>query len=183
LKSKNKSGLLRGQRQRPEILNDKIKKEGSIMFLRRPFYYPAWDLKNPFNELDRMRREMDNLFGEFQQGPYRVLGAGVFPMLNLTEDKDNYYARAELPGLKSDEIDISVTGKSLSISGERKIPSEGENVRYHRKEREAGRFSRMITLPGDVDVDKVDANHSGGILTVVIPKAEAAKPKQITVSQ
>jgi len=89
--------------------------------------------------------------------------------------------RAELPGLKADDINVSVTNNNLSISGERKIPSEGENVRYHRREREAGRFNRAIALPGEVDADRVEANHSDGILKVVIPKAEKAKPKQITV--
>ena len=153
------------------------------MFFQRPIFYPTGSLRSPFEELDRMRREMDSLFGEFQRGPNRLLGAGVFPLVNLTEDKDKYYIRAELPGLKSDDINISATGNSLSISGERKIASEGENVKYHRREREAGSFNRMITLPGEVDVDKVEANHSNGILTVAIPKAEVAKPKQITVRQ
>jgi HSP20 family protein len=110
-----------------------------------------------------------------------MLGAGVYPLINLTEDKDNYYVRAEMPGLKADELSISVTANNLSISGERKIASEGENVRYHRREREAGTFSRILGLPGEVDADKVEANHVNGILTVVIPKAETAKPKQITV--
>ena len=86
-----------------------------------------------------------------------------------------------MPGLEADDINISVTGSNLSISGERKIPSEGENVRYHRREREAGTFSRVVALPGEVDADKVEARHEQGILTVVIPKAEASKPKQITV--
>ncbi|MGB8425936.1 MAG: Hsp20 family protein, partial [Desulfobacterales bacterium] len=64
---------------------------------------------------------------------------------------------------------------------ERQIPSEDENVRYHRRERDAGTFSRLIALPGEVDADKVEAKHVNGILTVAVPKAEAAKPKQITV--
>jgi HSP20 family protein len=74
-----------------------------------------------------------------------------------------------------------LTGNNLSISGERKIPSEGANVRYHRREREAGTFNRVVALPNDVDTNKVEARHINGILTVVIPKAEVAKPKQITV--
>ena len=116
-----------------------------------------------------------------EQRPYRLLGAGVFPLINLSENKDNYYVRAEMPGLKADDIGISVAGNNLSISGERKIASEGENVRYHRREREAGTFNRVIALPGEVDADNIEAKHVGGILTVAIPKAEAAKPKQITV--
>lgn len=151
------------------------------MIFRRPLYSPTWGLGSAFEELERMRRQLDELSGGFERRPYRVLGAGVFPLINLTEDKDNYYVRAELPGLKANEIGISVTANNLSISGERKIASEGENVRYHRREREAGTFNRVVGLPGEVDADKVEANHVNGILTVVIPKAEAAKPKQITV--
>ena len=107
--------------------------------------------------------------------------AGVFPLVNLTEERDNYYIRAELPGMKADELNISVTGNGVSIAGERKISAEGDNVRYHRREREAGTFSRMIGLPGEVNPDKVDATFKDGILTVTVPKAEKAKPKQITI--
>jgi HSP20 family protein len=74
-----------------------------------------------------------------------------------------------------------VTANNLAISGERKIGAEEEGARYHRREREAGTFSRMIGLPGDIDPDKVDAKLENGILTVEVSKAEAAKPKQITV--
>ena len=105
----------------------------------------------------------------------------MFPLTNITEDKDNYYVRAELPGIKADELDISVTADSLSISGERKIPAAKENARYHRREREAGKFSRMVSLPSQVDLEKVEARSTNGVLTVVLPKAEVAKPKQIAV--
>jgi len=151
------------------------------MIFRRPFYSPTWVLGSAFEELDRMRRQLDEMSGGLEQRPYRLLGARVFPLINLSENKDNYYVRAEMPGLKADDIGISVAGNNLSISGERKIASEGENVRYHRREREAGTFNRVIALPGEVDADKVEAKHVDGILTVVIPKAETAKPKQITI--
>jgi HSP20 family protein len=110
------------------------------------------------------------------------LSARVFPALNLTEDKDKYHVRAELPGIKADALDIQVVGRNLTISGERTIPSEGENIRYHRKEREAGKFSRAIGLPGDIDADNVEAKMVNGVLTISIAKSEAAKPKQITVN-
>ena len=105
----------------------------------------------------------------------------VFPPVNVTEDNHNYFVRAELPGIKAEELNISVTGKNLTISGERKIASEGDDVRYHRREREAGSFNRIIALPRDVEVDNVEAGLEDGVLTVTIPKAEEAKPKQITV--
>jgi HSP20 family protein len=118
---------------------------------------------------------------ESAAAPQQREAAGVLPLINLTEGKDNYYVRAELPGVKGDELDIQVTANNLAISGERKIAAEEEGARYHRREREAGTFSRMIGLPGEVDTDKVDAKLVNGILTVVISKAEIAKPKQITV--
>jgi HSP20 family protein len=122
---------------------------------------------------------MDRLYESFMD-PQRTARAGVYPLVNLTEDKDKYYVRAELPGVKGDDLDIQVTGNNLAISGQRKIEAE-EGVRYHRREREAGTFSRMIGLPGEVDSDKVDAKLENGLLTIAIHKAEAAKPKQISI--
>jgi HSP20 family protein len=107
--------------------------------------------------------------------------AGVFPLTNVTENSSNYYVRAELPGMQSDELNIQVTSNGISISGERKIPQEGNGVKYHRREREAGKFSRSINLPGGIDVNAVEASLDNGILTITIPKAEVAKSRQITV--
>jgi HSP20 family protein len=125
-----------------------------------------------------MRQQLDQMFDDT---PGQRVSAGVFPLINLSEDKENYYVRAELPGVSGDGLDIQVTGKNLAISGERKIAAE-EGARYHRREREAGTFSRMIGLPGDVDTDKVEAKLENGILSIVVSKAEIAKPKQISVS-
>lgn len=154
------------------------------MFARTMINWPGFGWGNPFSEMERMRRQMDALSEMMLKGgPLRLMGTtGVFPPINLTENNESYFVRAELPGLKSEELDIQVTGKSVTISGERKIPSEGEGVRYHRREREAGRFSRIIGLPGDIDAEKVDAKMVDGVLSVIIPKSEAAKPRQITVN-
>jgi HSP20 family protein len=151
------------------------------MIYRRLFNVPAWRVRSPFDELASLRQRMDRLF-EDSAGAQRGAQAGVFPLANLSEDKDNYYVRAELPGIKADELDIQVTANNLAITGERKITPENEDARYHRRERDAGTFSRMIGLPGEVDTDKVEAKLENGILTVVVPKAEVAKPKQIAVS-
>ena len=148
------------------------------MIYSRFFNVPTYRIRSPWEELHRMRQQLDQMFDDT---PSQRVSAGVFPLINLTEDKDNYYVRAELPGVKSDELDIQVTGKNLAISGERKIPAEKEGARYHRREREAGTFSRIIGLPGDINSDNVDAKLENGILTVVVSKAETAKPKQITV--
>ncbi|UCF90610.1 MAG: Hsp20/alpha crystallin family protein [Desulfobacterales bacterium] len=150
------------------------------MFYRRLFNFPTWGLRSPFDEWAQMRRRMDRLF-EGVMAPYQRAQAGVFPLINLTEDRTNYYVRAELPGVKAGELDIQATANGLAISGERKIAAAAEGARYHRREREAGKFSRMIGLPGEIDPDKVEAKLENGILTVVVSKAEAARPRQIAV--
>jgi HSP20 family protein len=149
------------------------------MIYRRFFNVPTYRIRSPWDELNRMRQQLDRMFDDT---PNQRVSAGVFPLINLTEDKDHYYVRAELPGLKGDELDIQVTGKNLAISGERKIAAAEEGARYHRREREAGSFSRMIGLPGEVDTENVEASLANGILTIAISKAEIAKPKQISVS-
>ena len=149
------------------------------MIYRRFFNFPTLKLRSPWEELYRMRQQLDQMFDDT---PSQRVSAGVFPLINLTEDKDKYYVRAELPGVKAEELDIQATGNNLAISGERKIAPEKEGARYHRREREAGTFSRMIGLPGEVDTDKVEAKLENGILSIVVSKAEIAKPKQISVS-
>ncbi len=150
------------------------------MILRRIYDGPDWDVKSSFEELERMRRQMDRLYEGLTGGLWKEPRAGVFPLTNVTEDKNNFYVRAELPGVRSDDLEISVTGNSISISGERKIPLS-EEARYHRREREGGKFNRMISLPTPIDAGKVEAHSSDGILTVTVPKAEAAKPRQIPI--
>ncbi len=151
------------------------------MLLRRVSGWPTLGWKNPFEELDRMRRQMDWLSGRPARAFSGESVAGVFPLINVTENKDSYYVRAELPGVKADELGISVTGDTLSITGERKLPAEDEKAQYHRSEREAGRFSRIVSLPTQIDAAKVEAQCNDGILTVILPKAEATKPRQIAV--
>ena len=148
------------------------------MISRRFFNRPGWGGQVPFEEFFKVRGDVDRMADAFfgRQGS----SAGVFPLVNLTEDKDYYRIRAELPGMVSSDLDISVTGKNLAISGERKIEAEGE-VKYHRREREAGKFNRMITLPGEVEAGNVEAKLSDGILKITLPKAEGSKPRQIKV--
>lgn len=147
------------------------------MIYRRFFNVPTWRFRSPWDELHRMRQQLEQMFDDT---PGQRASAGVFPLINLTEDRNNYYVRAELPGVKAEALDIQATANNIAISGERKIAAEGD-ARYHRREREAGSFSRMIGLPGDINSNKVDAKLENGVLTVVIAKAEAAKPKQITI--
>ncbi len=150
------------------------------MIYRRMTGFPRWRVRGPFEELERMRSRMDRLLDGFSDRPRRSSHAGVYPPINLTEDKDAYYVRAELPGVKSEDLDIHATGKNLSISGKREISAE-EGVKYHRKERDPGRFSRMINLADGLESDKVEAKLTNGILTVTAPKAEALKPRRVSI--
>ncbi len=157
-------------------------REGMTMFIKRLENWPFDSLGTSFSELGRLRRDLDQLMG-FRMGPDDGLTtAGVFPLLNVSQDHDNFYVRSEIPGLTLDELDVSVTGRSLTISGERKIPTEDQQVRYHRREREAGKFRRQLNLPSDVNSEKVQAKYRHGILMMVLPKAESAKPKKISIS-
>jgi HSP20 family protein len=134
-----------------------------------------------FGNFDQIRREMlrllDTSVGDATPDP----GAGVFPPMNITQDDDSFYLRAEIPGIKPAELSISALRNRISISGKREIPREHERVSYHRKERPEGAFNRAVTLPAEVDPERVDARYSDGILTLTLPKAEQAKPRQITV--
>lgn len=151
------------------------------MVYKKLFGVPAWRVRSPFEELERMRNRMDRLIDGFSRGSFETSSAGVFPLVNLTEDKENYYLYAELPGVTTDALDIEATANTLSIAGGRQIPLEDEGAKYHRKEREAGHFSRIIQLPGDINPETVDASLVNGILSVVVPKALAEKPKKIAI--
>jgi len=151
------------------------------MIVRRMLNTPNWGWRSPFDELELLRNRMNTLSRTLSGETPIQRSAGVFPMINVTEDKDHYRVRAELPGLSAEDLDISITGNSLALSGERKISEEAKDAKYHRRERESGKFSRMIELPDHVDGEKVEAKMADGILTVVLPKAETAKPRQIKV--
>ncbi len=149
------------------------------MFVRR--VWPA----SPFQRAgmpdpSRLRRDMDRLFDVLWSGD--TPGTGVFPAMNVTQDKDRYFVRAELPGIRTSDLKISVERNKLSVAGKRQIQEEGNGVSYHRRERSGGTFSRSITLPDELNADAVDANYKDGVLTIVLPKAEAVKAREIKVT-
>ena len=110
-----------------------------------------------------------------------IASSGVYPMINLEEDESSLYVTAELPGISVEDLSLSVHNDSLSLRGERKIPEVDEKINYHRRERKEGFFRRVISLPVKVDADNVSAEIKNGILHVILPKAEEAKPRQITI--
>ena len=137
----------------------------------------------PFSEWDRLRSQMLGLFDhvhrQVEGGSAR---AGVFPLINIEEDEDNLIVTAELPGVPAEHLELSFEKDNLIMRGERKIPEAGKEVNYHRREREAGFFRRVINLPVRVDADKVTARCKNGVLEVVLPKAGEAKTRRIDVA-
>lgn len=151
------------------------------MIYRTLFGAPYRRFTTPMDELETMRRLSRLLDSRSGQSAAAMANAGVFPAINISEDGDNYYLSAELPGVKAADLELNVTVNQLTLSGDRKISEEAEDVRYHRREREAGHFSRAIALPEDVDADKVMAKLTDGVLSITIPKAEKAKPRQVKI--
>jgi len=138
----------------------------------------AW---SPFNRLASLRGEMDRLFG--LTTPHDLgLFNGWSPALDIFQDKDDVIVKVELPGMKKEEISISMHEGMLSISGERKLEEETGEGETYRRERFYGKFHRTMALPTTVNANKVKAAYKDGILTVTLPKAEEAKPKQIEVT-
>jgi HSP20 family protein len=134
--------------------------------------------------LTDLRDEIDRLF----EGPLAQLArgsqllSGWSPALDIYEDKDNLFVKVELPGMKREDIDVSLHEGTLSISGERKGESKLENAEVYRAERFVGRFQRTVALPTPVAADKVKAQYKDGVLAITLPKTEEAKPKQIDVN-
>jgi HSP20 family protein len=137
----------------------------------------GWGL-NPWREL----RAFDNLMDSVLEGTGRRGHGGRFPALNIQTVGDDAVVTAEIPGVKAEEIDISVKGKVVTIRGERKSAETGEGETCHRRERWTGTFSRTVELPYGIDPAKVEATYKKGVLTVRLPRAESEKPRKIAVS-
>ena len=141
-------------------------------------------MMNDFAPLMKLQSDVNRLFDSLFEGDYSVGNArpyaSLWPALNTWEDGDAAYIEAELPGLTMDDVEVSVLGRELTIGGERRI-GEPDGASWLRRERSSGRFTRTLTLPWDVDADKVEAKLADGILTVRLPKTETAKPRKIKV--
>ena len=137
-----------------------------------------------FGRLTDLRDEIDRLFESPLAEMARTshLLSGWTPVLDLYEDKDNLLVKVELPGMKREEIEVSLHEGSLSISGERQSEEKHKDADVYRAERFFGRFQRTVSLPSPVAADKVKAQYKDGILTITLPKTEEAKPKHINVN-
>jgi len=135
------------------------------------------------NRFNRMRREMEQLFGDvlpgFVPAPFAAREM-AYPALNVWDEGANLCVEAEVPGVQKDGLEIYAVGDELTIKG-RRPAMQTEASNYHRQERGTGEFARVITLPVEVDADKIEAVLADGVLTLRLPKAESAKPRQIAV--
>lgn len=143
-----------------------------------------WD---PAQELDSLQSDMNRLFDTFFQardGGGRVGGNGIrrwVPPMDLTETDDEYVLRADLPGLRREQVEIEVKDNVLTISGERRSEHEDQGEGFHRVERSFGRFSRSLDLPKGVEAGAVGADFADGVLEVRIPKPEQALPTKVEI--
>ncbi len=133
------------------------------------------------NDLFTTRREIDRVFDQFFGKAGTRTGPWV-PVVDIRETKDAIAVVAELPGMRPEDVEVDVENNILTISGEKKQEvTESDGAEYHLVERRCGRFERSFTLPRTVDADKIEARVEHGLLTITLPKAEAAKPRRVQI--
>lgn len=139
---------------------------------------------DPFNEMMSLREAMNSLLEDSFVNPSYSRGQAPITMaMDVAETKDGFVVEASLPGIKPEDLDINLQDNVLTISGEvRREETTGDKPNYHRVERRFGRFSRSISLPTQVDAEKIQASLNQGVLRLDLPKAEAVKPRKITVN-
>jgi HSP20 family protein len=140
---------------------------------------------NPAREMWRMRDEMDNMFRRFHttnQENDLYSDSDWTPRVNVSETENGYILKAELPGVSKDDVKITLKDDVLTLRGEKKSDCKAEGQTFHICERVSGKFSRSFRLHAPVDKEKIEATFENGVLTMNIPKAEDAKPKEIEIS-
>ncbi len=138
----------------------------------------------PLRELSSLQSEMNRLFNTVVDNPNATSGAPLrrwIPAMDLVEGPDRFLLRADLPGMKQEDVSIEFEDNVLTISGERKSQHEERNEGFHRVERAFGAFSRTLTLPKGIDPEAISAGFEDGVLEVRIPKPEERKPRRISI--
>jgi HSP20 family protein len=141
--------------------------------------YRRYRVPSVWRELNQIQRDMNRVFDGYS--PIRTRTAPSYPALNIWSNEEGLVVNAEVPGIDVKDIDISVVGETLTLSGARKSEDLEEGFRYHRQERGSGKFNRSVELPFPVDIDKVEATFKNGVLHISLPRSEADKPKKIVV--
>jgi len=137
-----------------------------------------------FGELSSLRRDMDKLWDRFSgETPFaKTFGETWLPSVDISETKDNFVVKAELPGLEAKDVNVSISGDVLTIKGEKKTEEEEEkDEHYHCVERYSGSFQRVFQLPSGVKTDMIEATFDKGVLIVTLPKVEEARKKEIDI--
>jgi HSP20 family protein len=146
---------------------------------------------NPWQGLDGLRREIDRAFTEYGLGSEPAFRAAFlpgraarrYPLMNIHEDRDHVYVEALAPGVDAESLQVTVVRNTLTIAGEkRRIAGDVRAEAFHRSERSTGKFVRSMALPVDVNEDQITAAYKNGLLLITLPKAEKARPKQISVN-
>ena len=136
----------------------------------------------PFKEVTKLRSEMDRLWDDyFGRGRRAFKAESWVPSVDVSETVDKIVVKAEIPGMDSKDIDISLSGDILTIKGEKKSEREEKEENYHLVERSYGTFARSLRLPVGVEADKIEASYKQGVLTVTCPKKEEVKAKPIEI--
>ncbi|HUW19460.1 MAG TPA: Hsp20/alpha crystallin family protein [Sedimentisphaerales bacterium] len=138
--------------------------------------------KRQGSDLARLHHEMDDLFNSFFGG-WPTYEHRLWPAIDVADNEDAIVVKAEVPGCKADDINISVHGSTLTITGEKKQEEEKKEKGYYHMERSYGSFRRDLSLPNDVDTTKVDAACKDGVLTITLPKAEKAKTVKVKIKE
>jgi HSP20 family protein len=142
---------------------------------------------SPFRELEEMERRFDEMFGRsLLPSIWRRLPAEQMawaPNIDVFEKDDKFVVKAEVPGMKEDDIHVSVEGDMLTIRGEKKAESEVKEEDYYRCERSYGSFLRSVALPSTVDTSKIEADYEDGVLEVTLSKKPEVKPKKVAVKK
>ena len=135
----------------------------------------------PMREMMSLREAMDRLFDDAFTRPLSISGVSAAPAIDMYQTDEDVVVKATLPGVKAEDVDITVTGETLTIHGEYKQENEQKDTRYHIREQRSGSFERSLLLPTDVKADKAKADFENGILTITMPIAEEVKPRSITI--
>lgn len=137
----------------------------------------------PFRDLVALQNDLSRFFGDtFGAGELASRGSWT-PYLDVYEKPDSFVVKADLPGMSSEDIEVTLDQNLLSISGERKVTEAVDEENYHRIERRFGSFRRTVSLPARIDADGIQANFADGVLEVIVPKADEAKPRTIKVGE
>jgi HSP20 family protein len=132
-----------------------------------------------WRDVDRLQREINRMFEDYS--PMRLRTAPSYPALNVWNSEQGLLVTAEVPGVSPEDIDISVIGDNLTLSGVRKPDELNEGARYHRQERGYGKFARTLQLPFPVNVEKIEATFKNGVIHIAMPRAEEDRPRKIAV--